>query len=249
MSTHHPSTPLPLTDETKTIGELVAEKPARSRFFEQLNIDYCCGGRQPILLACQEAHLDVQQVLSDLQKFDDETATNQSSEVTWLDASITQLIHHIVNVHHQFLKEELPRVHQLAEKVARVHGKNHTELLRIYELVQALRNDLDNHLEKEETVLFPYCQSLDEAKTLPEIHCGHVSNPVSVMVREHEDAGKILKELRELTQNFQPPEDACNTYRALFESLERIESDIHQHIHKENNILFPKVLKQVEALS
>ncbi len=237
-----------LPNSDKTVGELVAERPMRARFFEKRNIDYCCGGRKLLSQVCQETDADLQTLLKALEQFDKENA-EKTDESNWLDASIKELIDHIVSRHHEFLKQELPRAQHLAEKVARVHGKDHPELIRVHEAVGALSKDLENHLEKEETVLFPYCITLDNADTLPEIHCGHVSNPIAVMLREHEDAGDLLKEIRTLTQDFSLPEGACNSYRALFETLETLEQDIHEHVHKENNILFPNVLKQVEKLS
>jgi regulator of cell morphogenesis and NO signaling len=225
---------------------LVVERPSRARVFEKLGIDYCCGGKKPLASAIAERGLDAEVVVAELEK-EQASADGVPGERNWATASLTDLCDHIERTHHAYLKEELPRLEFLTSKVATRHGTNRPALLEVYDVFAHLKAEMDSHMMKEEQILFPLCRRLDVAEALPASHCGSVANPIAVMVQEHDGAGAALARIRELTENYTLPGDACNTYRALFDSLQQLERDLHLHVHKENNILFPKAVR-VEAL-
>lgn len=163
-----------------------------------------------------------------------------ADDADWNDASLADLADHIVDTHHRFLDSELPRVTGLIEKVCRAHGKKHPDLAKVQETFQQLREHLEFHMTKEENILFPAIRRLEAGDRPVHFPFGSVNNPIRMMEHEHDDAGNLLRILRELTSGYRPPQDACPTYRVMLESLERIERDLHLHIHKENNILFPR---------
>jgi regulator of cell morphogenesis and NO signaling len=224
----------------RTVGELVAEKPGRSRIFERLGIDYCCGGKKPLAQACEEKGLSMDEVLAQLRSVDTEGGSR--SEKNWAEASMTALIDHIEQVHHTYLRAELPRLRFLTSKVRTAHGGRHPELVEVERVFSALEAELASHMQKEEQVLFPMIRQLETSAVPPQFHCGSIGNPVFAMEREHDDAARGLATLRSLTDGYAPPEDACNSYRAMLDGLRELESDLHQHIHKENNVLFPRAL-------
>ncbi len=142
------------------------------------------------------------------------------------------------------MREELPRLSSMLEKLVEEHGKKHSELLRCREAFSSLRRELEPHMAKEEQILFPMIRDLEASATLPDFHCGSLRNPIRVMEHEHDDAALALSRLRELTANYTPPDDACSTYHAAFAGLAELEADLHRHIHKENNILFPRAVAE-----
>ena len=235
-----------LSETEKTVGQLVAERPSRARVFERFGIDYCCGGKHSLRLACHQKNLDYETVLAAVEQ--DETTPDQGAR-NWASASLTDLCDHIEQMHHAFLKQELPRLEFLTAKVAARHGEHRPALRDVHETFVAMKAELENHMMKEERVLFPFCRQLDVAESLPAMHCGSVDKPIEVMIREHEDAGDALARIRTLTDDYTCPPDACNTYVALFDSLHHLEQDMHQHVHKENNILFPKAVRLEKLLS
>jgi regulator of cell morphogenesis and NO signaling len=230
----------------QTVGQMVVERPSRARIFETLGIDYCCGGRKPLSQACEESGLQLDDVLRQL---DESSAPDAPAERDWATASMTDLCDHIEAAHHAWLRQELPRLAFLTHKVASRHGEHRPALIEVHHVFLHLKAELESHMMKEEQVLFPICRHFDRIDTLPQLHCGSVNSPIEVMIREHDDAGDALARIRELTDNFRLPDDACNTYRALFDSLEQLERDMHQHVHKENNILFPKAIRAERLLS
>ena len=222
-----------------SIGTLVAERMSRSRVFERYGLDYCCGGKVALSEACKKKGLDPQEVLTALIASDsDEKAVDNTD---WRAASLTELADHIEATHHSYLNGELPRLSQLMKKVATVHSKRHPELLQVAETLEALRAELTQHMAKEEQILFPLIRQM-ESDGPTNFHCGSVVNPIGVMEQEHDNAGQALAQLRSLTQDYKVPENACHSYQALLSGLAELESDIHQHIHKENNILFPRAV-------
>src|SRR5581483_9505995 len=230
----------------RTVGQLVAEQPARSRIFERLGIDYCCGGGRSLADACAAKRLDAQAVLRDLEACD---AAAPAPETDWTQATLTELCDHIEQTHHAYLRQALPRLSALTEKVARAHGAKDPRLLDLHATFGGLRAELEAHMAKEEFILFPLCRQLEGATARPRFHCGSVQNPIRVMVAEHADAGEALEEMRALTDDFTPPVGACNTYRAMLQALEELEADLHQHVHKENNLLFPRAAEAEAALA
>jgi regulator of cell morphogenesis and NO signaling len=229
----------------RTIGDLVAERPARARVFEGFKIDYCCGGKKPLADACRAKGVDPQIVL-DMLKIVDETGINDERD--WTTASITQLCDNIESTHHAYLKQELPRLEFMARKVASRHGDHRPELIELRDVFLAMKDEMDSHMIKEERILFPICRKLDNAEAAVESHCGSVQNPIRVMIEEHDHAGDALARMRDLTHGFVPPADACNTYRAYFDALAELERDMHRHVHKENSVLFPKAIEAERRL-
>jgi regulator of cell morphogenesis and NO signaling len=161
----------------------------------------------------------------------------------WVPMSPALLVDHIETTHHAYLHAEIPRLEALADKVAGVHASRHPELVELHQLCVALRQDLEPHMAKEEQMLFPMIRELSTATSPPSFHCGSVANPISMMMREHEHTGSILGTMRHLTDGYRVPDDACASYRALYEGLAALEADTHLHIHKENNALFPAVIE------
>jgi regulator of cell morphogenesis and NO signaling len=230
---------MPINSAT-TVRQLAIEIPGATRVFEKLKIDYCCGGNKPLAEACANAGLDLGEVEQQLAL----SETARVPETTdFNEMRLLALIEHIVNKHHVFTKGEMLRLEALTTKVESVHGENHPELRQVSILFKTLCNDLSPHMFKEEQVLFPYIVELERAstekRTAPFAPFGTVNNPVRMMMREHDAAGEILRELRKVTSDYAVPTDVCISYKTLYESLEAFEKDLHQHIHLENNILFP----------
>ena len=226
-----------------TLAAIVDANPASARVLERHQLDYCCGGRRTLEQACAERDLDPAAVLAELG------ALQPAAAADWTTMGPAQLVDHIESTHHRYLHEELPRLAALTDKVVGVHGTRHPELHRVKVTFSALRDDLEPHLMKEERVLFPMIRELADATTAPTFHCGSVANPIRMMLLEHDRAGELLAELRDITNEFQSPEDGCASYHALYGGLAEIEADTHLHVHKENNVLFPAVLALEDALS
>lgn len=222
------------------VGELVMARPEAMRYFEGLGIDYCCGGHRSLGEACSLAKQDPDKVLADLATLEPPTAGVPSPR-DWMQASLADLIAHIVPTHHDYLREEMPRLEFLLEKVLRAHGERHPELARVAELYRAMVADLTPHLMKEEQILFPFITQLEQGQSGSSCF-GSVQSPIRVMEMEHEAVGALLAELRELTDAYTVPADGCNTFRALYDGLETMERDLHLHIYLENQILHPRAL-------
>lgn len=233
-------------DTSATVRQLAVEIPGATRIFEQFKIDYCCGGGKTLAEASVAVGADtveIQRLLADAS-----TKRDASGEIVdFATMSLSRLIEHIVTGHHIFTRAELDRLDALVEKVCQAHGQNHPELLRIRTLVTELGNDLRPHMLKEERVLFPYIKNLEESANshmqLPLPPFGTVRNPVRMMTLEHEAAGEILQRIRDESQGFVAPPEACFSYLTLYTALEALEKDLHQHIHLENNVLFPRAVE------
>lgn len=219
------------------VATLVLEQPGRTRVFEQLGIDYCCGGKKPLAAACAERGLDVTAVISALEGLRED----EPGESDWTAATVAELCAHIVDHHHGYLREELPPLRQLVDKVAGRHGGGHPELVEIQETFHTLADELEQHMVKEERILFPACVAL-EAGTAADFPFGSVENPIRMMLDDHDEVAAGLQQLRALTNAYAPPSGGCNSYRALFDRLHTLETDTHRHIHEENNILFPRAV-------
>lgn len=223
-------------DVGTAVGELVAQRPARARVFEELGIDYCCGGKRPLKEVCEEEGLDVARVADRLEKAE----ASASDEVDWNSRSMSELADHIERTHHAYLKAELPRLSALVAKVAGRHGPNHPELSLFARVFEGVRAELEAHMTKEEQILFPAIRRLEADPDGSAFSGESLAGPIQVMEHEHDSAGEALARMRELTDDYAVPADACNSYRAMLHDLERLEEDMHAHIHKENNILFPR---------
>lgn len=237
-----------MTTAATTVRDIALDQPASIRIFEKFGIDYCCGGRKPLAQACQERSLDPETVLTAI-----ENAANGANDPAqeWTTASLEALSSHIVRIHHDYVRREIPRLRQLAQKVVARHGDTHPELVRIQQLVQSTGEDLIQHLGKEETILFPSIVNMERnlASCGPRsLGCfGSVRNPIRVMMAEHDAAGEALAEMRRLSHDFTPPEGACPTYCGFYHGLAEFEQDLHRHVHLENNILFPRAIEMDES--
>ena len=238
--------PLPANVQA-SVKDLVLENPAAARVFETLGIDYCCGGEQLFAQACKAANRSVEEVSAALQKVE-----SAASEKDWRDASLTELAEHIVAKHHAFTQAEITRVSGLISKVVAAHGKNHPELAQIQTIFAGLSAELREHMMKEEEMLFPYIAEMEDAARVkrhpPEPMFGTVQNPVAAMVMEHEAAGQAFERMREITKGYTVPPDGCASYQALYQALPAFAADLHQHVHLENNILFPRTVELESSL-
>ena len=230
-------------DPQSTIGELVTERPGRSRVFERLNVDYCCGGKLPLAEACEKRGLDVDTVLAQLQQADAEADVRDASLADADAMGLTELADHIEQTHHAYLRSELPRLDQMTEKVYRVHGESDPRLAEVRWAFTALKHELESHMPKEEQILFPIIRRMEAEGRSVQTPFGSIAQPIAQMELEHEQAGDALATIREATDGYRPPLWACNTYRAMLDALRQLEQDMHQHVHKENNVLFPKALE------
>jgi regulator of cell morphogenesis and NO signaling len=235
-----PATTAPAFTRETMLGDIVAARPALARVFERLGLDYCCGGKRPLAAACAGRKLDVAIVLALLEAAVTGPETGPA-EVDAADMTLTQLADHIEQTHHTYLKAELPRLVEMAGRVAMKHGWRDARLPAVSQTVGALADEMSNHMWKEEKVLFPIVRAIDAGAT-DGFHCGSIANPIRQMEAEHESAGNAVARLRELTDGFTPTPESCNTHRALLAGLAELESDLHRHVHKENNILFPRAI-------
>jgi regulator of cell morphogenesis and NO signaling len=226
-----------------TISELAREIPASTRVFQQYGIDFCCGGEKTLAEASQAKGIALEGLLEELEKA--EQLPDSEPYRDWNAATAASLIDHILDKHHAYLRSELPRLAAMMTKVIDVHGDRHPDLLRpLGPVYSGLKKELEEHMWKEENILFPLIRQMDQARSLGEVPPRMpVGGPIQVMEMEHESAGNALRQLRQISSDYQPPEDACNTYRALLDGLKTLEADLHEHIHLENNILFPKALE------
>jgi regulator of cell morphogenesis and NO signaling len=230
----------------RTIAELVLERPARSRTFESLGIDYCCGGKKTLEAVCVKKKLDPQDVVALLVAGDAAAADTPGLDYTAL--SLTDLIADIVAQHHDYLREELPRLEAMLTKVTRVHGDSEPRLAPMLAAFLGFAQELGTHMMKEERILFPAIARMEATGSAAGNCFGSVAQPIAQMEAEHDDAGDALALLRELSDDFTPPEWACNTYRAMLDGLHELEQNMHLHVHKENNVLFPKAIHLEAAL-
>jgi len=235
------------TAET-TVREIAVENPASIRVFEKFGIDYCCGGRKPLADACEEKALEPSTVLAALEAAAEPA---EKAGIDWSTAPLTSLCEHIVAQHHEYVRAEIPRLMHFAQRVVARHADRHPELTEIQQLVKALSEELVQHLAKEETVLFPYIANLERNVTQcgpPALGCfGTVKNPIRMMMAEHDAAGDTLARIRALSANYTAPAGACPTYRGFYQALSEFERDLHQHVHLENNILFPRAIEMEES--
>jgi len=215
-----------------TVGQIASEHPLATRVFHRHGIDFCCGGGKPLKDVCAARGIDTDVVLAEIQK---ELDASAKPEERWDQASLEELIDHILVTYHEPLYEELPRLETMAGKVLDVHrDKDPDTLSELQTICVDLHAELKNHMAKEEQVLFPMIRGGQGAMA---------GGPITVMLHEHDSAATALRRLRELTKDYEVPAEACNTWRALWHGLAALEASLHQHIHLENNILFPRALK------
>ena len=247
MTTTETFTPAILAAEymaaTPTVRDIALHQPTAIRVFEHLGIDYCCGGDQSLSSACAAIHLDPHAVLLALE-FAAGRPTLPMPD--WSRASLELLCAHIIVKHHAFARRELPRLLELSANVLSRHGAIHPELATIHTTLVQLELDINDHLAKEESVLFPYIVSLERSFISPDedpVSCfGFLPDPIAVLSHDHEQAGSMLSQIRQLSHNYSPPFGICLTYSVFYTGLQELEQDLRQHIHLENNILFPRAL-------
>lgn len=230
--------------QSKTLAQLVNANYRAATVFEKYNLDFCCRGKRTLLQACAELKLPVEAVEKEL-----ELVTNSERQTTGVhELSLTQLSDHIVDTHHVYVKSETPSISHYLNKIATKHGDRHPELKELAETFNELANEMSNHMEKEEAFVFPLLKAYESNSTEQDDSSRFtgISTPLTMLEHEHDDAGRLLDKIRQLTSNFTPPADACTTYKLAFASLHAFQTDLHQHVHMENNILFPKAMKLQE---
>lgn len=230
-----------ITPETR-IGELVAARPGLARLFEELRIDYCCGGKQSLAAASESRGLSVGTVIALLDAASAALAA-APADVDAAALTLTELADHVERTHHAYLKDELPRLVEMADRVAYKHGGRDPRLPELAATVGELASEMFSHMEKEERILFPLVRQIDAGQR--DGFAASIAAPIRQMEAEHDDAGRLTERLRELTNGFTPDAEACNTHRALLHGLARFEADLHRHVHKENNVMFPRALAAV----
>jgi regulator of cell morphogenesis and NO signaling len=227
------------TFEQTTVGDIVATNYQTAAVFERFGIDFCCGGRRSLAEACRTAAADPAVVAQALRSIPGADVRGEVDVTSW---PLDRLVHHIIDTHHAYLKSALPLIGAYLTKLVAVHGERHPELARVSALFDQLGTDLRQHMLKEEHVLFPYLCELASPHAAHPSPFGTVENPIRMMEREHQDAGDDLRQIRELTNGFTVPADGCATYCVCFAELARFESDLHRHVHLENNVLFPRAV-------
>lgn len=228
-------------DPDAPIGRVVAERPKSARLFERLGLDYCCGGDRPLKIACAEEGLDATTLIRMMEAEVKSGKQNASEEETrdWRTAPFADLIDHIVDTHHDYLRRNLPQIEELLEKVAHVHGTTDPWISSVKEVFDDLRPSIEAHIEKEEQIVFPFIRECVNGGpgSEPDALGG---DPIALMEEEHDETGAALKRIRTLSRDFTPPQGACDSFRKVIDWLEQLETDTHQHVHKENSILFPR---------
>lgn len=232
--------------QTKTVADYVTENIKTAHIFKKHGIDFCCGGGVSIKKACEKNNVNFDELVNELNNLEKNTSYLNDYNKWELDF----LIDFIKNTHHKYVEENLTLLKQYGDKVANVHGPHYSELLEIKDLIHTVSDELTVHMKKEELILFPFIKKLVSAQRDGEKveiqNFETVDNPIKMMEEDHDNAGDIFKRISKLTNTYKTPEGACNTFKALYAKLEEFEDDLHQHVHLENNILFPKA-KAIEA--
>ena len=233
---------------SKTLAQIVNENHKAAYVFEKYHLDFCCKGKRLLKQACDELQVPVERVIADL----DVVTSDTKVSVDFDKMSLSHLAEYIVLTHHDYVKKELPLIYSYLQKVASKHGDRHPEMLAVFNAFDELREDMFEHMEKEEIILFPRIKIVEmysHENTDVQINRSYLEGPIAIMEQEHENAGELLAQIRDLTNNYNLPKDACTTYKLTFAALQAFEIDLHQHIHLENNILFPKTLKLFNTLN
>ncbi len=224
------------------LGDIVARFPKASEILRKHQVDFCCGGHRPISEAAKAHGADAEQLLAELNQAYQESLASRSTNTDWTKEPLSKLVDHIVNTHHAYLQTALPELSRLTTTVLRAHGANHSELTKVHKLFHTLKMDLDQHLISEEETVFPLVKEYEangDQAVLTKLR-----TEIERVESEHTGAGDILKELRAITADYKVPADACGTYAKAYEQMQEMEADLFEHIHLENNILHPRVLKK-----
>ncbi len=231
-----------------TLGDFVASYPKTRKVFENFGLDYCCGGKQDLKKAAEAKNVDINALLEELEETINKGIEEDSEEIKiWKDESIKNIINHIVSKHHTYMRSELPRIDTLLNKIVQVHGPKHGDFLNsLSATYKLLKEALEEHLNDEEMILFPFAKELEAGANEADKSKNTGSDYkeiVEILYTEHEDAGEALAKMRNITSNYVLPTDACASFESLYESLEALEDDLHEHVHLENMVLFPKIEK------
>lgn len=233
----------------KNIGEIVADDFRTAAVFKKHGLDFCCKGGRTIDDACDQKQINSAAVFSDLENLPSKT----DGQIDFRSWPLDLLADYVEKTHHRYVEEKTPLILAFLNKLCKVHGQNHPELSEIEKLFSESAHDLGAHLKKEELILFPFIKSLVNAKIngaeVPKAPFKTVENPISMMTHEHTVEGERLRRIAAITDEYTPPQDACQTYRVAFAMLEDFENDLHKHIHLENNVLFPKAIELEKELS
>lgn len=224
--------------EDRLVKDIVNDFPKTSDVFKRHRIDFCCGGNIPLARAVSEQSADMNVLINELKEVIQKENQTDNLEV-WTDSTSEDIIEHVINRYHRPLEEELSQLSPYVTKVSRVHGESHEELLRVLQLFYELKHELLEHTSKEEESVFPLLLKLEDPKVE---NREEIISYIRELEKEHDHAGSILKELREITADFTPPADACGSYRLVYKRLEDLESQTFMHVHLENNILFPRYI-------
>lgn len=232
----------------KKVGSIVAENFRTAKIFTDYGIDFCCKGGIKLSDACEKKGVNVEEISALLEQI-----VKQKDETHYQDFGMTDLVDHIVGVHHKYVETTIPALKFYLDKIAKVHGDNHPELLVIRDEFFNTADALTAHMKKEEFILFPYIKAMEAARIgnfpLSPAHFGDIENPIAMMEEEHETEGDRFRKISELSNNYTPPADACQTYKVAFAMLQEFENDLHTHIHLENNILFPEAKEAFSSMN
>lgn len=232
-----------------TLAQIVNSNYKAANVFEKYHLDFCCKGKRTLENACTEQQLSASDIALELQAVCAETS---DSFLDFDEMPLAQLCDYIVATHHGYVKNEMPQIYAYLHKVSSKHGDRHPELHKIFETFAAVKEEMESHMKKEELILFPRIKELEKLSenknAILQMNISYLKSPILVMEQEHDHAGQLLEEIRSLTNDYTPPADACTTYRLSFASLKAFETDLHQHVHLENNILFPKTMSLFQTV-
>ncbi|MFB6465306.1 iron-sulfur cluster repair di-iron protein [Cytobacillus sp. Hz8] len=226
--------------KTSLVRDIVNELPKSSDVFKKYRIDFCCGGNIPLNEAASERAVNIDELMAQLEEIYVAGENAKEDIEVWTNSKSDVIIEHIKKHYHRTLEEELASLSPYVTKIAKVHGERHPELIQVHALFYELKKELLEHTAKEEATVFPMLLKLDEPNVE---NREEIIQHIIELEKEHDHAGAILKELREITSDFEPPLDACGTYRLVFSRLEGLEGHTFMHVHLENNILFPRYLE------
>ncbi|MFT3946349.1 MAG: iron-sulfur cluster repair di-iron protein [Agriterribacter sp.] len=232
--------------QQQTLASIAIEHNQFVPILEKYHLDFCCGGKRTLAEACTEKGLQVDDIIKELEA---SNAKNEIAHIYYDDVNAEQLIRHILIRHHFYIRQLMPVIEEHLAKVASKHGNHFPYMKTVQELFRYLKNDMYQHMQKEEMVLFPRIKEIAAAinsKQQISKQQAYISNPVAMMVHEHDEAGAIMEQVRILTNDYMAPEGACNTFKVVLEELKAFEEDLHQHVHLENNLLFPMAEKLIE---
>jgi regulator of cell morphogenesis and NO signaling len=236
-----------LNSET-TVKDIALSSPAARHVLEEAGVDYCCGGGKSLHDACLHAGVSEQALLDRLRQ---NTKATRPEDANWQTAPLHELTQHIRDRHHSYVRAAISRTQALLDKVLASHGRNHPEVAEIGKLFMGIRVEMIAHMQKEEKILFPYIDALEQASEtkvpVEPPFFQTVKKPIHMMMEEHDSSGELVRQIRKASDDYQPPADACTTFRAAYQELEQFEKDLHLHVHLENNILFPRAVALEDA--